>query len=297
MSRQEDKDKTCNSEGIILENTIENVENKYFLSNAQNIIRQTDRQDNTQPRNEVVEPDEEENEATLSITGSESKRSQERSSYWSVTWNNPGEKGLQYWKELPHQYSFVKEVQGQLEEAPTTGTPHIQGLLKTSQVRFSAVKRILPLAHIEKAKKPSALRNYVSKPETRIATIQGVVRQDDKSPQEEFQRSLYLYVKSLIKDKNATYDAAYKVIRLMPNPGSQVKELLDNHEMQEWLKAHAKEILDKVVGECIRKRQFTTAFVLANNQVRSCYQRNIVDWLYINAEKDEEDDSETEGGA
>jgi len=51
------------------------------------------------------------------------------------------------------------------------GTLHYQGCLSTPQVRFSAVKNYLPRAHIEKARKPEAVKNYSHKPDTRVAEV------------------------------------------------------------------------------------------------------------------------------
>lgn len=59
---------------------------------------------------------------------------------------------------------------GQMEKGEE-GTEHYQGMLKTPQVRFSAVKKLLPRAHIELAKNVVALAKYVSKQETRLAEV------------------------------------------------------------------------------------------------------------------------------
>lgn len=64
-------------------------------------------------------------------------------------------------------------VEGQLERAES-GTEHYQLLLKTPQVRFSAVKRCFPTAHIELARNVKALQNYVHKDETRVETLKKV---------------------------------------------------------------------------------------------------------------------------
>jgi len=88
----------------------------------------------------------------------------ERASCWSITINNP--KASEYSCELPAKWM----LQGQLEEG-AEGTLHYQGMLTTPQVRFSAVKKIFPRAHIEVARNKSALQKYVSKEETRIATV------------------------------------------------------------------------------------------------------------------------------
>lgn len=55
---------------------------------------------------------------------------------------------------------------GQIEECPTTKKLHFQGCLKTPQVRFSAIKKLFPKAHIEVARDRVALAKYVQKEET-----------------------------------------------------------------------------------------------------------------------------------
>lgn len=60
---------------------------------------------------------------------------------------------------------------GQVEVAPTTGQLHLQLMLKTPQVRFSAVKKQFPKAHIEPARDRMALATYVQKDETRVMAV------------------------------------------------------------------------------------------------------------------------------
>jgi len=88
----------------------------------------------------------------------------QRATCWSITINNPSEGELKCdapgWK-----------LQGQFEEG-NEGTRHFQGMLETPQVRFSAVKRVFPRAHIEVAKNKKALQAYVNKQETRVGTYE-----------------------------------------------------------------------------------------------------------------------------
>lgn len=62
------------------------------------------------------------------------------------------------------------KVDGQLEKGEN-GTPHYQLILKTPQVRFSAVKKAFPRAHIEVARNVQALEQYVKKDETRVSAL------------------------------------------------------------------------------------------------------------------------------
>lgn len=91
----------------------------------------------------------------------------DRATCWSLTINNP----------TPEQYQITLPVgwhlEGQLERGEQ-GTEHYQGMLRTPQVRFSAVKRIFPRAHIEAARNPTALKKYVHKEETRVASVESI---------------------------------------------------------------------------------------------------------------------------
>lgn len=91
-----------------------------------------------------------------------------RGTCWSVTINNPTESDLK--PELPAGW----RMEGQIEEG-AEGTEHYQGMVNTPQVRFSAVKKVFPRAHIELAKNRKALEKYVHKSETRVAEVSNVV--------------------------------------------------------------------------------------------------------------------------
>lgn len=69
------------------------------------------------------------------------------------------------------------KLTGQMELGEKEETPHYQGMLKTPQVRFKAVKDIFPRAHIEAAKNPKGLAVYVHKEETRIGEVPDNVSQ------------------------------------------------------------------------------------------------------------------------
>lgn len=84
--------------------------------------------------------------------------SKERHSAWSLTlFNNE-------WKDFQHS---TWDLEGQEELCPETGKLHYQGMLHTGQVRWSAVKKVFPKAHIEPCRDPVALRKYVHKEATR----------------------------------------------------------------------------------------------------------------------------------
>lgn len=82
-----------------------------------------------------------------------------------MTINNPTEEDLK--PLLPAGW----RLEGQPEKGEQ-GTEHFQGMLRTPQVRFSAVKKVLPRAHIELARNAAALQLYVKKDETRAGEYQ-----------------------------------------------------------------------------------------------------------------------------
>lgn len=93
--------------------------------------------------------------------------STDRATAWSLTINNPtasDEEGI----ALARQRGW--RVEGQKEKGQE-GTEHYQLLVKTPQVRFSAVKKAFPRAHIEVARNVRALEAYVNKEDTRLSEL------------------------------------------------------------------------------------------------------------------------------
>jgi len=90
-----------------------------------------------------------------------------RCSAWSVTINNPNDSDEEC-INLARQQGW--KVHGQ-KEVGAEGTPHYQLMLKTPQVRFSAVKKMFPRAHIEPCRDPIALAKYVTKEDTRVGEL------------------------------------------------------------------------------------------------------------------------------
>ena len=96
-----------------------------------------------------------------------------RATAWSVTMNMktiPREKCENY---IDNARFHGWSVEGQIEKGQE-GTQHYQLLVKTPQVRFSAVKKLFPTAHIEVARNVSALQNYVHKDDTRVEELKKV---------------------------------------------------------------------------------------------------------------------------
>lgn len=90
-----------------------------------------------------------------------------RASCWSVTINNPTDAD---YENMEHARQRGWKVEGQLEKGEE-GTPHLQLMVRTPQVRFSAVCKMFPRAHVEPARNVAALSTYVHKEKGRVAPI------------------------------------------------------------------------------------------------------------------------------
>lgn len=110
----------------------------------------------------------------------------DKSSRWSMTVYEG------QWNLLEQMPPEVAEWGWQDEVCPDTGRKHRQGYLRTkSQVRFSALKKILPGVHLEVAKNWAALKEYCSKIETAVEGTQ--VHQQSNIP------SKYTYAEEIAK--------------------------------------------------------------------------------------------------
>jgi len=105
-----------------------------------------------------------------------------RGTHWSVTLNmkNISRERCEEQIEAARQANWG--VQGQIEEGKE-GTPHYQLLVKTPQVRATALKRVFPTAHIEKARNAKALELYVHKEEGRLEEIKTIERKFVQFPE------------------------------------------------------------------------------------------------------------------
>jgi len=90
-----------------------------------------------------------------------------RATAWSVTINNPTDTDEEQIR-VARQKGW--KVEGQLEVGKE-GTPHYQLIVKTPQVRFSALKSAFPRAHVEVCRNKAALQTYVNKEETRVGQL------------------------------------------------------------------------------------------------------------------------------
>lgn len=94
----------------------------------------------------------------------------DRATCWSLTINNYTPEDINV--DLPAGWKLMGQP-----EIGENGTSHAQLMLTTPQVRFSAVKRAFPRAHIEAARNRAALSKYVQKEETRAG--ESIVRQSN----------------------------------------------------------------------------------------------------------------------
>jgi len=93
---------------------------------------------------------------------------QVRGTTWSVTINNPVGSDDEQVASARQRSGW--SVYGQ-KEVGDNGTPHYQLMVRTPQVRFSAVKKAFPRGHIELARDPKALEKYVQKEDTRVGAL------------------------------------------------------------------------------------------------------------------------------
>lgn len=186
-----------------------------------------------------------------------------KSSYWSITINNPTDGDIQQWNGLGSQ-PWVRKVEGQLEKGEE-GTTHIQGMVQTEYGRFlQKLREALPRAHIELAKNKFALANYVTKEETRVAAIPTV----KVATQADVQNKL---LKIILKSSHQKY----------PWEGCKTTYF------DEWLLKFEYELkrdwefwLDVSVAELIREGYYGVEFVAANQQVRNAFRKYLPDILY-----------------
>lgn len=178
----------------------------------------------------------------------------ERATCWSITINNPTEQDLK--PTLPGGWSMT----GQIEKG-TEGTEHYQGLLKTTQVRFTAVKKVFPRAHIEIARNRTALQKYVHKDETRVSLVD-----DHKS----VIPTLFDYQHTIAKrwDDNvfAEYLTDYNNDRM---ERIEKKEKVGDYDESE----PAMEYLDFMVSEDIRKGVLGIEYIAINPMWRSAWKK------------------------
>lgn len=179
----------------------------------------------------------------------------QRATAWSVVINNPTNSDEECINQA-RQRGW--QVEGQMEKGEN-GTPHYQLFVKTPQVRFSAVKKMFPRAHIDEARNVAALKQYVNKEETRIGEL---------PTQSEFYPSLakfwILFTNWYDNVKFPSGDASYH-----PAPYGEA----------------ALSILDEFVADIITKGYHVETMGV-NPQIRSCV-KNYLEAILIRSRNEE----------
>lgn len=109
----------------------------------------------------------------MDVHGHSSKPQNARATRWSVTINLKTVSRDTAEECISRARQHDWRVFGQLERGES-GTDHYQLAVATPQVRFSAVKKVFPTAHIEVAKDWDALMTYCNKKETRVESLKEV---------------------------------------------------------------------------------------------------------------------------
>lgn len=180
----------------------------------------------------------------------------ERSTCWSVTINNPtgaDEENI----ALARQRGW--KVDGQKERGES-GTEHYQLMVKTPQVRFSALKKQFPRAHIEAARNTAALSQYVTKEETRVATLP---TQQNQYPS---QQTVWQWFGSLditetkLSDEYRAYENRSREREIQPD------------RYYDWKQTYLLDQFDAVMTEKIAEG-FYCELIAVNPQIRSAVKK------------------------
>lgn len=187
---------------------------------------------------------------------SEANHKDNKSCCWSITINNPTEEDLQQWNSLEN-YHWFRARSGQMEKGEENETPHLQGMLNTTSVRFAQIKKALPRAHIEAARSAAALARYVKKDETRVAEIPTA----KVATQKEVQSYCLAFCLQMCYDWEGN-----------PDPlTTDELELINKYKIR--IKDNWEVILDKAVDTLIRQGFYGVEFVVSNPQVRTAFKK------------------------
>lgn len=109
----------------------------------------------------------------MDLSGHSADARDSRGTRWSVTINCKSVSRSTAEECIDRARQLGWRVYGQIERGDS-GTEHFQLAVSTPQVRFSAVKKVFPTAHIELAKNWSALMSYCQKDDTKVEDIKQV---------------------------------------------------------------------------------------------------------------------------
>jgi len=181
----------------------------------------------------------------------------DRATCWSITINNPVASDEEH---IATARQKGWKVDGQLEKGEN-GTPHYQLIVRTPQVRFSAVKKAFPRAHIEIARNPTALASYVKKSETREGELP---KTESKYPTQSAYFKLVVEVLYDV-DKDLRIDMTCAQWYDTSRKGDQEQRLLD--------------ALDEATRYLIRSGYHVETLAV-NPQTRSAWKRFGMDIVY-----------------
>jgi len=179
----------------------------------------------------------------------------DRGTAWSVTLNMKNVSRETCEAQIERAKSCGWGIQGQIEEGKE-GTPHYQLLVKTPQVRFSALKRVFASAHIEKARNVKALATYCNKVEGRLEEFKTIERNFVQFP--EVRKKFFEWIIQEGYEQVSDYD----------------------RKLTLW---------DEFIGLSIRER-IECDVIGVNPQYRSIIQRYWNDYVFV-AEEDRQDDA------
>lgn len=201
--------------------------------------------------------------------------------YWFDTKDSPPKASVDEYIERARQKGWI--LNGQIEKAPTTGNLHYQLHLNTKkQVRVSEIKKTLPTAFVQKARKKVALEQYVVKEDTRVAPLQD---QSDKYPTANKLWELIFREYDHLHDKDGwEHDPE----------GGDLPDVRFYHDSdQRRLEKDPLAFFDKVMGRLIR-RGYYVDMLASNPAIRSFWKKFWSDILYRTREAVRQTDRQNE---
>lgn len=214
-----------------------------------------------------------------------------RATCWSVTINNPTKDEVATWANLRQNFLWIKEVKGQLEKGEN-GTEHIQGLLRTEQVRFSQVKKVFPRAHIEIARNQFALSAYVNKDDTRVAEIKSDLKVANPhiiqaNLYESISEVVFRFVPEVFYDKGMSSKHYWRMVQrtteIERSPVNFIKLLKEENNWKRYLTEKADTLLTVVYDDLIQRGFYGVEFISANNLVHGGFKKHLYSILIRHA--------------
>jgi len=213
-----------------------------------------------------------------------------KGSCWSITINNPSEEDKTQWANAKALHLWVTDVIGQLEKG-AEGTTHIQGMLKTKHVRFSQVKRAFPRAHIELAKNETALARYVTKQESRIASIESKILYATPAHIQKrlFDSLLHEYTNNDLSEKEICETTLFTLTDRDPDEVDYFRRKIDKacsffvtelqNEDSLWarhIKKNADHYIQRAYNDLIREGYYGVEFIANNNLTHGALKKYLV---------------------